>query len=152
MKSSKRDELAKDQPLIDDIRLLGRLLGEVIREHEGEESYALIEQIRQLSVAFRRQADHQADQALKKLLKGLSDDQAVSVIRAFTYFSHLANLAEDRHHVRRRTVHERVGDVQDGSLEHSWARMRRAAIPASQSRPSCAWASGSAATATATRT
>ena len=132
MKSSKRDELAKDQPLIDDIRLLGRLLGEVIREHEGEESYALIEQIRQLSVAFRRQADHQADQALKKLLKGLSDEQAVSVIRAFTYFSHLANLAEDRHHIRRRTVHERVGDVQDGSLEHSWARMQRAGIPASQ--------------------
>ncbi len=132
MKTSPRDEQAKDQPLIEDIRLLGRLLGEVIREHEGEASYELIEQIRQLSVAYRREADQQADQALKQLLKGLSDDQAVSVIRAFTYFSHLANLAEDRHHVRRRTVHERVGDVQDGSLEHSWARMRRAAIPASQ--------------------
>ena len=132
MKTSQRDEQAKDQPLIEDIRLLGRLLGEVIREHEGEASYELIEQIRQLSVAYRREADQQADQALKQLLKGLSDDQTVSVIRAFTYFSHLANLAEDRHHVRRRTVHERVGDVQDGSLEHSWARMRRAAIPSSQ--------------------
>ena len=132
MKSPKRDDLTKDQPLIDDIRLLGRLLGEVIREHEGDESYELIEQIRQLSVAFRRQADHKADKALKKLLKDLSDGQAVSVIRAFTYFSHLANLAEDRHHIRRRTVHERVGDVQDGSLESSWTRMKRAGIPASQ--------------------
>lgn len=121
---------AKDRPLFDDIRLLGRLLGEVIREHEGEAAYALIEQIRQLSVAYRRQADHAADRQLKKLLKGLSDDQAVSVIRAFTYFSHLANLAEDQHHIRRREVHERAGDVQEGSLAHAWARLHRAGVAA----------------------
>ena len=122
----------KDQPLIDDIRLLGRLLGDVIREHEGEASFALIEQIRQLSVAYRRQADQAADKQLKKLLKGLSDDQAVSVIRAFTYFSHLANLAEDRHHIRRRAVHERAGHVQAGSLAHTWARLQRAGVPADE--------------------
>ncbi len=120
----------KDQPLINDIRLLGRLLGDVIREHEGVAIYELIEQIRQLSVAYRRQADHAADRQLKKLLKGLTDDQAVSVIRAFTYFSHLANLAEDRHHIRRREVHERAGSVQEGSLAHTWERMHRAGVPA----------------------
>ncbi|MDO9610701.1 MAG: phosphoenolpyruvate carboxylase, partial [Serpentinimonas sp.] len=47
----------KDQPLIDDIRLLGRLLGDVIREQEGDAIFDLIEQIRQLAVAFRRDAD-----------------------------------------------------------------------------------------------
>ena len=120
----------KEQPLIDDIRLLGRLLGDVIREHEGVQSYELIEQIRQLSVAYRRQADQQAERQLKALLKGLSDDQAVSVIRAFTYFSHLANLAEDRHHIRRRAVHERAGHVQQGSLAHTWQRMEGAGIGA----------------------
>ncbi|WP_157826987.1 phosphoenolpyruvate carboxylase, partial [Macromonas nakdongensis] len=124
------DSPDKDQPLIDDIRLLGRLLGDVIREHEGLAVYGLIEQIRQLSVAYRRQADQAADKQLKKLLKGLSDDQAVSVIRAFTYFSHLANLAEDRHHIRRRAVHERAGSVQEGSLAHTWARMRDAGVDA----------------------
>lgn len=132
MKAAARDDVAKDQPLIDDIRLLGRLLGDVIREHEGEATFALIEQIRQLAVAFRRQADHAADKALKKLLKGLSDEQAVSVIRAFTYFSHLANLAEDRHHIRRREVHDRVGDVQEGSLAHTWQRMKRAGVTTEQ--------------------
>ena len=86
-----------ERPLVEDIRLLGRILGDVIREQEGVEAYELVEQIRKLSVAFRRDADHEADRALKKLLKGLSGDQTVSVIRAFTYFSHLANLAEDRH-------------------------------------------------------
>jgi phosphoenolpyruvate carboxylase len=128
MKTPRRDELAKDQPLIEDIRLLGRLLGDVIRQHEGLPCYELIEQIRQLSVAYRRQADQQADHALKQLLKRLSDDQAVSVIRAFTYFSHLANLAEDRHHIRRRAVHERAGHLQQGSLAHTWQRLHEAGI------------------------
>ena len=118
----------KDQPLIDDIRLLGRILGDVIREQEGQAAFELIEQIRQLSVAFRRHADQSADKALKKLLKGLSGDQTVSVIRAFTYFSHLANLAEDRHHIRRRAVHERAGDLQEGSLARTLQRLHKAGI------------------------
>ena len=118
----------KEQPLIDDIRLLGRILGDVIREQEGQAAFDLIEQIRQLSVAFRRHADQSADKALKKLLKGLSGDQTVSVIRAFTYFSHLANLAEDRHHIRRRAVHERAGDLQEGSLAMTLQRLKKAGV------------------------
>ncbi len=114
--------------MVEDIRLLGRILGDVIREQEGEPAFELIEQIRKLSVAFRRDADHDADRALKKLLKGLSGDQTVSVIRAFTYFSHLANLAEDRHHIRRRAVHERAGDTQEGSIDVALARLRWAGI------------------------
>jgi phosphoenolpyruvate carboxylase len=118
----------KDQPLIDDIRLLGRILGDVIRDQEGVAAYELVEQVRKLSVAFRRDADQEADRALKKLLKTLSGDQTVSVIRAFTYFSHLANLAEDRHHIRRRAVHERAGDTQEGSIEVALSRLRWAGI------------------------
>ncbi len=118
----------KDQPLIDDIRLLGRILGDVIRDQEGVAAYELVEQVRKLSVTFRRDADQEADRALKKLLKSLSGDQTVSVIRAFTYFSHLANLAEDRHHIRRRAVHERAGDTQEGSIEVALSRLRWAGI------------------------
>ena len=117
-----------ERPLVEDIRLLGRILGDVIREQEGVDAYELIEKIRTLSVAFRRDADQEADKALKKLLKSLSGDQTVSVIRAFTYFSHLANLAEDRHHIRRRAVHERAGDTQEGSIEVAMSRLRWAGI------------------------
>ena len=95
----KRPSRDNERPLVEDIRLLGRILGDVIREQESPEIYELIEKIRKLSVAFRRDADQEADKALKKLLKGLSGEHAVSVIRGFTYFSHLANLAEDRHHL-----------------------------------------------------
>ncbi|MGB4116518.1 MAG: phosphoenolpyruvate carboxylase [Polaromonas sp.] len=117
-----------ERPLVEDIRLLGRILGDVIREQEGLGAYELIEQVRKLSVAFRRDADVESDKALKKLLKGLSGDQTVSVIRAFTYFSHLANLAEDRHHIRRRAIHERAGDTQEGSIDVALARLRWAGI------------------------
>ncbi len=117
-----------ERPLVEDIRLLGRILGDVIREQEGVIAFELIEQIRKLSVAFRRDADTEANKALKKLLKGLSGDQTVSVTRAFTYFSHLANLAEDRHHIRRRALHERAGDTQEGSIDVALARLRGAGI------------------------
>ena len=127
--SSKRNRKSSDErPLVEDIRLLGRILGDVIREQEGVAAFELVEQVRKLSVAFRRDADHEADQALKKLLKGLASEQTVSVIRAFTYFSHLANLAEDRHHIRRREIHERAGNTQEGSVDVALARLRGAGI------------------------
>ena len=117
-----------ERPMMEDIRLLGRILGDVIREQDGVAAFELVERIRTLSVAFRRHADHEADRALKKLLKGLSADQTVSVIRAFTYFSHLANLAEDRHQIRRLAHDERAGLAQEGSLEQAMAHLRAAGI------------------------
>ena len=119
-----------NQPLIDDIRFLGRLLGETIREQEGDEVFELIEQIRQLSVRYRLASDKPAGRALDRLLKGLSDDATVSVIRAFSYFSHLANIAEDLQFVRRRAHHEERNHVQDGSLTATFARLAAAGIDA----------------------
>jgi phosphoenolpyruvate carboxylase len=120
----------KNRPLVDDIRLLGRILGDVIREQEGQGAFDLIERIRQLSVAYRLKRDAQAGKTFDRLLKSLSGDQTVSVIRAFSYFSHLANIAEDRHHVRRREHHERQGHLQEGSLAMSFERLAEADVRA----------------------
>ncbi len=120
--------ITNEQPLVEDIRLLGRILGDVIRQQEGAAAYELVEQVRTLSVAFRRDEDARADQALKTRLVSLSADATVSVIRAFTYFSHLANLAEDRHHIRRRAIHERAGHAQEGSLTLALARLKAAGV------------------------
>jgi phosphoenolpyruvate carboxylase len=120
------DAAAKNKPLVDDIRLLGRILGDVIREQEGAAAFELIERIRQLSVAYRLKADTGAGRVLDRLLKNLSADQTVTVIRAFSYFSHLANIAEDRHHLRRRAAHEQAGELQEGSLALSFERLHRA--------------------------
>jgi phosphoenolpyruvate carboxylase len=105
-------------------------LGDTIREHEGRDTFELIEKVRQLAVAFRLKKDAKAGRTLDRLLKNLSGDQTVSVIRAFSYFSHLANIAEDRHHVRRRLHHERLGHVQEGSLAMAMERLHQADLRA----------------------
>ena len=108
---------AKDQPLKEDIRFLGRLLGDVLREQEGGAAFETVETIRQTAVRFRRDGDRQAEQELDRLLKALSREQTNSVVRAFSYFSHLANIAEDQHHNRRRRVHALAGSPpQPGSM------------------------------------
>jgi len=115
-------------PLTEDIRLLGKILGDVVREQDGDAVYGLVEQIRKLSVSFHRDANQKANQELTKLLKGLSSESAMKVLRAFTYFSHLANLAEDRHHIRRRVAYERMGSYQDGSIPVAMKKLHAAGV------------------------
>ena len=99
----------KDLPLRDDIRLLGRVLGDTVREQEGEDIFAAVERIRQTSVALNqnpaRELDPAARAELEAVLDELPRDTMISVVRAFSYFLHLANIAEDQHHIRRRRVH-----------------------------------------------
>ncbi len=113
---------------MEDIRLLGRILGDVIREQDGVPAFELVERVRQLSVAYRLKSDTEAGLALDELLRNLSNDQTVSVIRAFSYFSHLANIAEDRHYVRRRLHHEEAGRLQEGSLRMAFERLASAGV------------------------
>jgi phosphoenolpyruvate carboxylase len=96
---------AKDTPLREDIRLLGRILGDTVREQEGAAMFDIIEKIRKNSVAFRRNSDSSARHELEEILKNLSPEATVIVVRAFSYFSHLANIAEDLHHSRRSRAH-----------------------------------------------
>jgi phosphoenolpyruvate carboxylase len=95
------DRRDKDAPLAEDIRLLGRLLGDTIRAYEGEAVFTLVEEIRRLAVASRRLEDTESRAALARTLDALTVEQALAVVRAFSYFSLLANIAEDRHHIRR---------------------------------------------------
>ncbi|MCG8494174.1 MAG: phosphoenolpyruvate carboxylase, partial [Sneathiellales bacterium] len=96
----------KDVPLVENIRLLGRLLGNTIRDQEGAEIFNLVERIRQTSKEYLRGEDPKAREELEALLGPLSPEQSVQNLRAFSYFSHLANIAEDQHHVRRIRYHE----------------------------------------------
>ncbi len=120
----------KDAPLKEDIRLLGRLLGEVIREQEGETVFEIVETIRQTAVRFRRESDPQAGADLDRLLKKLTRDQTNAVVRAFSYFSHLANIAEDQHHNRRRRAYLLAGSApQAGSIAATLHKLDTAGVP-----------------------
>lgn len=103
----RRDEVVdRDLPLKENIRLLGRLLGDTLREQEGEETFNLIESVRHTALRFRRDGDQQARAELETMLCGLCHDATVLVVRAFTYFSQLSNIAEDLHHIRRRRAYQ----------------------------------------------
>ncbi|KWA10035.1 phosphoenolpyruvate carboxylase [Burkholderia territorii] len=115
----------KDGPLFEDIRYLGRLLGDVVREQEGDTVFDVVETIRQTAVKFRREDDSEAAQTLEKKLRKLTPEQTVSVVRAFSYFSHLANIAEDRHHNRRRRIHALAGSApQPGTVAYALEQLK----------------------------
>jgi phosphoenolpyruvate carboxylase len=119
----------KDAPLKEDIRLLGRLLGDVLRDQEGDAVFDVVETIRQTAVRFRRDADPKAGEELTTLLHKLTRNQSISVVRAFSYFSHLANIAEDQHHIRRRRAHLLQGSApKEGSLGCALSRLKRAGV------------------------
>ena len=122
-------DVDKDAPLKEDIRLLGRLLGDVLRDQEGEAVFDVVETIRQTAVRFRREDDQEAGTELKTLLAKLSREETNSVVRAFSYFSHLANIAEDQHHVRRRRAHLLAGSKpQPSSVAYALTRLKDAGI------------------------
>ena len=119
----------KDAPLKEDIRLLGRLLGDVIRHQEGETVFEVVETIRQTAVRFRRESDPEAGADLDRLLKKLTRDQTNAVVRAFSYFSHLANIAEDQHHNRRRRAYLLAGSApQSGSVAATLHKLDAAGV------------------------
>jgi phosphoenolpyruvate carboxylase len=123
------DENDKDLPLKEDIRLLGRLLGDTLREQEGTEAFEIVEHIRRSSIAFHRDNDAAARDELEGTLDRLTTDETMIVVRAYSYFSHLANIAEDLHHIRRSRAHRIAGSApREGSLPFALSRADEAGV------------------------
>ncbi len=119
----------KDAPLRYDIRLLGRILGETVRAQEGDAIFEFIERIRQTALRFHRDADDTARKELQTIISGLPDDQAIRIIRAFGYFSHLANIAEDQHHIRRSRAYAMASAApREGTMAYALAHARDARL------------------------
>lgn len=110
----------ESSPLRSDIRLLGKTLGEVVKECEGKAIYDVIEKLRRAAVKFRREGNEVDSRILERQISRLADREANSVARAFSYFLHLSNIAEDRDQNRRQREHELHGDTPArGSLQHA---------------------------------
>jgi phosphoenolpyruvate carboxylase len=123
----------KDAPLRYDIRLLGRILGDTVRAQHGEEVFELVEHIRRTGVQFHRDADEGARHELQKIMSGLPTDRALNIIRAFGYFSHLANIAEDQHHIRRTRAHAKAEAApRPGTMAAALGRARQARLSREQ--------------------
>ena len=119
----------KDEPLRNDIRLLGRILGDTVREQEGESVFDIVEQVRKTAVRFARDGDPAARDELAGLLDPLPGNTTQAVVRAFSYFLQLANIAEDEHHIRRRRAHDLAGSPpREGSLVFALDSLSTAAV------------------------
>ena len=119
----------KENALREDRRLLGRLLGEVIRAQAGEQALTRIERIRQAAVAYRRENAGKSE--LDRLLNALDLGQTMDVVRAFSFFSHLLNIAEDEQQHRRRRAHAEAGSPRrPGSLSHALDEVRHVGFDA----------------------
>src|SRR3979409_1229312 len=92
--------LEADARLREDIRLLGRILGDTVRDQEGADVFDLVQRIRQTSIRFHRDEDRPARRELEIILDSMSISETVRIVRAFSYFSHLANIAEDQNNIR----------------------------------------------------
>ncbi|WP_313738078.1 phosphoenolpyruvate carboxylase, partial [Acinetobacter sp.] len=94
-----------DAPLREDVRLLGNLLGETLKEHAGQDLFNQVEQIRALSKGAR-DGQVEAEKQLEQLFLSLEDEEILPLTRAFTHFLNFANIAEQYNVVRSRRQSE----------------------------------------------
>ena len=122
--SVRRTQVGREatEPMREDIRLLGAILGDTVREQNGEEVFDLVERARVESFRVRRSEIDRAE--LARMFDGIDIHQAIPVIRAFTHFALLANVAEDIHRERRRAVHVAAGEPpQNSSLAATYLKL-----------------------------
>ncbi|MGL5002704.1 MAG: phosphoenolpyruvate carboxylase, partial [Casimicrobium sp.] len=121
----------KEALLKADTRLVGRLLGDIIREQRGSATFETIEAIRKESVRLHKEGV--SHRSMDAMLSDLTIEQTLDVVRGFTYFSHLANIAEDVQQNRRRRFHKRSGSApQVGSLAAAFEHLKAAQISGSE--------------------
>lgn len=115
------------EPMREDIRLLGAILGDTVREQNGAEVYGLVERARVESFRVRRSEIDRAE--LAQLFAGIDIHRAIPVIRAFSHFALLANVAEDIHRERRRAVHAAAGELPpDSTLAATYRKLDDAGL------------------------
>jgi len=118
-------------PLRRDVHFLGELLGQVLIHQEGRAFFDVEERIRQLAIRIRRRGNPRGDAALRRLLGRLALPAAEKIIRAFSVYFQLVNMAEESHRLRRKRHYEALPGFhpQRGSIEDVVHRLYAARIP-----------------------
>ncbi len=117
----------KDEPLREDVRVLGNLLGEVLQEQGGAELFERVETARQTAIT-RRNGDFLAEAKLTSFLGELNEEASINVVRAFSAYFSLVNLAERIHRLRRRREYDKEHKSQPGSMPAVIAAIKEAGV------------------------
>jgi phosphoenolpyruvate carboxylase len=96
----------RNKPLRDDVRMLGKMLGDTIRRLDGVEVFEAVESFRNLCKQLHQQHSDAAKKELLELIDGMDGDVATKVIRAFLTYFDLINIAEQVHRMRRQAVQQ----------------------------------------------
>ncbi|MDF2789878.1 MAG: phosphoenolpyruvate carboxylase, partial [Neobacillus sp.] len=106
-------------PLRRDVKLLGQILGEILVSHGGTELFDKVEKIRLMCKTLRTHFDNEIYSELKEEIANLNKPMRRQVIRAFSMYFHLINIAEQNHRIRRRRQYQLEDDsvVQPDSIE-----------------------------------
>lgn len=116
------NHMTAESGLKENIRYLGRILGDVIKDNEGDKTFETVEAIRQVATKFHREGDDKFTENLEHLLSGLTTSQTIAVVRAFSYFKHLVNIAEDLYSHHQYRLDESVESP--GQIAHSLASLK----------------------------
>lgn len=132
-KALRREDIAfedKNRALRDDVRQMGTMVGELIREQGGDRLFELVEEARLRSIR-RREMNEKDGHSLDDLIRDIDADLALEVIRSFSTYFQMVNTAEKVHRIRRRREYLRdVGEFQPGGLEDSLQKLKAAGIDA----------------------
>jgi phosphoenolpyruvate carboxylase len=122
----------KDQALRDDVRTLGAMVGELIREQGGPELFEFVETARLRSIR-RREENEKPGEELAELVRDLDPAMALQVIRSFSTYFQMVNTAEKVHRIRRRREYlQEVGHYQPGGLEDILVKLKASGMTAEQ--------------------
>jgi phosphoenolpyruvate carboxylase len=131
MKELRRQDITfetKDQPLRDDVRILGTLVGDLLRDQGGHELFEIVENARQRSIR-RREDNEKPGEELAELVSNLDLSLAMEVIRSFSTYFQMVNTAEKVHRIRRRReYHQEYGQFQPGGLEETLVKLKAAGL------------------------
>jgi phosphoenolpyruvate carboxylase len=135
------DQELAEMPLRRDVRSLGMLLGEVIRDQAGMDVYEAEEELRQLAIRHRRLMDEgevspdmpgerELRERAREIVRGMSIEDAFDIVKAFGTYFELTNLAESNHRKRRLRAMRLAPGCKDkpGSLRGTLRKMRDAGI------------------------
>ena len=122
------------KPLRRDIRMLGDLLGEVLREQEGDELFAVVERLRAATKKLRRRFSAAEQAKVRRMTARLDVRSMNRVLRAFATYLQLANTAEQQHRIRRLRAQrfESGGRPPRGSLQETLEMARRKGVGAAE--------------------
>lgn len=128
--TNRNDEPRKDEPLREDVNFLGESLGDAIRSLAGPDVFEDVEELRKLAIRRRRGED--LSETIDEFLEARSTERLLKILKAFSLYFQLINLAEDNHRIRRNRRKEQRDQPRKRSLREAVRRLHERGLSAGE--------------------